>query len=197
MTTANYADIGALLKRAREEMKLTLPQAAQGLHIRTHYLQALEQGKLSELPGKAYAKGYLQSYASFLNLDKNEIVRRYEQVESALPEHGFYFPHVFSKEKKPTREMMWGGALATFFVYIIWALIFAPHASNVPLVEPLPEKKTVIIPVLTTPMQDLPCISDAEPLYPACFRAAAYAQEDFSFLPLHRKMQSIMDITQR
>ncbi len=95
----HYEEIGRLLQSAREDMQLDIAEAARQMHIRPRYLEALEHGKLEKLPGLPYAKGYLQTYASFLRLDQNEILRRFEQVEALIDKRGFYFPQVFSKTK--------------------------------------------------------------------------------------------------
>ena len=108
-----------------------MQNAAQSLHIRTHYLQALEDGALEKLPSSAYIKGYLQAYASFLQLDRDEIIRRFEQVTNILPERGYFFPQVFSREKKPTNAIVWGGVVVAVLLYIIWVLLTKP--------APLPE----------------------------------------------------------
>lgn len=193
MTPENYADIGALLAQARIEMRLTLPQASQGLHIRAHYLDALENGRVNELPGAAYTKGYLQAYAVFLGLDKDEILRRFEYAHT-LPERGFYLPEVFSKEKKPARWAVWGGAGAAFLLYVVWWAAFAPPRLPLAAIEPPPEKTAPPVAVLTIPMQDLACVSPAEPLYPACYRRVA--GEEGALLPLRRQMHSVMELAQ-
>src|SRR4051812_5642092 len=118
--TEGYSDIGILLTRARERMGMNLWQASQAMHIRVKYLEALENGNLADMPGTAYTKGYLQAYASFLQLDKEEILRRFTAVENALPQRGFFFPEVFSKEKKPGRGLIWGSLALAFVAYLSW-----------------------------------------------------------------------------
>jgi cytoskeleton protein RodZ len=63
--------IGQQLRQRREERQLSLEQAAQATHIRLRYLQALEAGDFAALPSEVQARGFLRSYASYLNLDVN------------------------------------------------------------------------------------------------------------------------------
>src|SRR5690242_17893403 len=74
---------GALLRAARERVGWTLAEIAAALRIRPYYLEALEDGRVDELPGNAYALGFLRTYASALGLDANEIARRFK-TEAAL-----------------------------------------------------------------------------------------------------------------
>src|ERR671932_2539082 len=62
-------EIGVSLRNAREHQKLTLPDAEQATHIRSKYLAALEEERWDVLPGAAYTKGFLRTYADFLGLD--------------------------------------------------------------------------------------------------------------------------------
>ncbi len=51
---------------------------AAALCIRLPYLQALEQGRLADLPGNAYALVFLRSYAAALGLDPDDLSRRFK-----------------------------------------------------------------------------------------------------------------------
>lgn len=60
--------VGEQLKRARLSTNLTLDQVSQSLHIRTRYLEALENNERSVLPSEVQGRGFLRLYADFLNL---------------------------------------------------------------------------------------------------------------------------------
>jgi len=60
--------IGEKLRKRREQLGLTLKQVEEEIKIRSKYLQALEEERFDELPGKAYIKPFLQSYARFLGV---------------------------------------------------------------------------------------------------------------------------------
>ena len=62
-------EIGATLREARERRGLTAEDVHRSLRIRARYLQALEDERWELLPGEAYAKGFLRSYAEFLGLE--------------------------------------------------------------------------------------------------------------------------------
>ena len=54
---------GATLRAARERLGWTLPEMAASLRISLTHLEALEDGHIGQLPGNAYAVGYVRSYA--------------------------------------------------------------------------------------------------------------------------------------
>ncbi len=71
------ARIGADLRGVRERLGWKLTDVAAGLRIRLPYLEAIERGELSALPGAAYQTGFVRTYAQALGLDPDEILRRF------------------------------------------------------------------------------------------------------------------------
>lgn len=62
-------DIGQLLRQTREAKNLSLADVEAQIRIRRRYLAALEAGDWSELPNEVVARGFLQTYARFLEID--------------------------------------------------------------------------------------------------------------------------------
>jgi helix-turn-helix protein/uncharacterized protein DUF4115 len=62
-------DIGASLREARENRGLSPEDVQKSLNIRERYLTALEEEHWDLLPGEAYTKGFLRTYAEFLGLN--------------------------------------------------------------------------------------------------------------------------------
>lgn len=72
-------DIGELLAEARRGRGLSIKDVESALKIRARHIQALERGEASTIHGEAYAIAFLRSYASYLELDANELVQRYRE----------------------------------------------------------------------------------------------------------------------
>jgi cytoskeleton protein RodZ len=70
-------DIGASLREARIKRDLSPADVHKAIRIRDRYLQALEEERWELLPGDAYVKGFLRTYADFLGLDGNLYVDEY------------------------------------------------------------------------------------------------------------------------
>ena len=184
-----YTHIGALLRAAREERRLTVSQASEQLHIRARYLEALEEGRISDIPGVAYAKGYLQAYAGFLQLDRAEILRRFEQMEGVLGRKGFFLPQVFSKETQASRPIVMGSLLAAVLVYVVWLYVLKPDSVAVSVVDVPPgmaEKQRISAPMA----QEVSCLKPVSVLYPPCHSMTRAGR----VLPMRRQYNTIMEL---
>ena len=74
---ASAPRVGADLCAARQRLGWSLEAVAAALRIRLSFLLALEGGRIADLPGNAYAIGFLRTYASTLGLDPDELTRRF------------------------------------------------------------------------------------------------------------------------
>lgn len=77
----NYLSIGEKLKLAREELGVDLREVQNNLKIRIRYLEALEKDNFDIIPGEAYIKAFIKSYANYLNLDSNELIKEYKAIK--------------------------------------------------------------------------------------------------------------------
>lgn len=76
--------IGASLREARIKRGLSPADVQRAIRIRDRYLQALEEERWELLPGEVYVKGFLRTYADFLDLDANLYLDEYN---SRFAEH--------------------------------------------------------------------------------------------------------------
>ncbi len=80
------ADWGRKLARTRSERGLELETVAAELRLDLKLLQNIEREDQSVLPVPSFVKGYLRSYARYLDLDPTLIIAAYDQVaDSAAP----------------------------------------------------------------------------------------------------------------
>jgi transcriptional regulator with XRE-family HTH domain len=73
-------DIGASLAAARETRGLSLADAERLTCIRGRYLGALERSDFAALPGRAYGRAFLRTYAQALGLEADRFVAAYEEI---------------------------------------------------------------------------------------------------------------------
>src|SRR4051812_19841825 len=71
-------EIGATLREARERQGLDLTQVERALKIRARQLQALEEERFDWLPGDAYARSFLRTYADYLGLEWQLYLAEYD-----------------------------------------------------------------------------------------------------------------------
>jgi helix-turn-helix protein/uncharacterized protein DUF4115 len=81
-------EIGSSLRTAREHRQLQLSDVERATNIRSKYLAALEDEQFDVLPGTAYVKGFLRTYANFLGLDGATFVEEFNEryAPEELPE---------------------------------------------------------------------------------------------------------------
>ncbi len=72
-------EIGVMLRAAREELSVTMEDLYERTKIKMRFLEAIEEGRFSEVPGEAYLRGFLKLYAQEVGLDPKEILKRYEK----------------------------------------------------------------------------------------------------------------------
>lgn len=78
--------LGDILRQEREKQNLTIKDIENGTSIRTLYISAIEEHNYDVLPGEVYLKGFIKTYANYLNLDGTEIVKLYHQEKNnAIP----------------------------------------------------------------------------------------------------------------
>ncbi|MCP4329160.1 MAG: helix-turn-helix domain-containing protein [Alphaproteobacteria bacterium] len=87
--------LGGLFRRSREKFGLSLGDVEADLCIRKAYLEAIETESFDQLPGTTYAVGFVRAYAELVDLDADEMVRRFKAESLAVPP-----PIVEPKRKK-------------------------------------------------------------------------------------------------
>ena len=96
--------IGERLREARTARGVGLPEIEQRTKIRARYLRALEEEQWDLLPGEAYVRGFLRTYANFLGLDGAAMSDEYQR--SHPPEEELPAPRQISDEQ--LRRRMFG-----------------------------------------------------------------------------------------
>src|SRR5436190_9276094 len=71
-------EIGASLREARLRSKLDIVDVESATKIRAKYLRALENEEWGLLPGPAFVKSFLRTYADYLGLDGKLLVDEYK-----------------------------------------------------------------------------------------------------------------------
>ncbi|MCC6278177.1 MAG: helix-turn-helix domain-containing protein [Oligoflexia bacterium] len=93
-------EIGQQLRERRESLKISLEDVSIATKINIKILQAVEDGDLSRLPAKPFIRGFVQSYAKYLGLDVNEVLRQFnEALGTAKPVSSMVLPETNDVEK--------------------------------------------------------------------------------------------------
>jgi cytoskeletal protein RodZ len=133
--------LGADLRAKRLEKNVTVSQVVQDTHLSPRHIQNLEEGRYGDLPGGMYNRAILRNYCTYLELDPQAFLDRYE-LESTppgervakvkprpapLPEHTFHIPPIF------IWTVMLIGSIAGLYFSRGWiAAVFSPYFAQPP-----------------------------------------------------------------
>jgi len=121
-------EIGNSLREVRERQGLGYPEIELATKIRAKYIRALEEEDFDSVPGDAYVRGFLRTYAEYLGLDGDVYVDEYasrfladwREEPRERPER----PRVRRRERRLERRavllVLAGIALVTALVFAAW-----------------------------------------------------------------------------
>jgi cytoskeleton protein RodZ len=114
--------VGQDLRAARLRRGDELGRVSHALRIRKDYLDALEEDVPDKLPGRAYAIGFVRSYANYLGLDPNEYVARYKRTTVDSTETGAWIA-----PPAETKDVRFGGTWIAVAVIVAGLLAFGAY----------------------------------------------------------------------
>ncbi|MET1026632.1 MAG: RodZ domain-containing protein [Dongiaceae bacterium] len=131
--------VGALLRQRREELGLDADSVSRQLRIRAAYIKSIEDGRLQDLPGTAYAVGFVRTYADFLGFDGNSVVASYRDE---LAQRGPNDPVTWRMEEResyfPGGKLLVACIVLAGAAYGVWYYL-SNTQSGVGLIESVPE----------------------------------------------------------
>lgn len=93
---------GELLKAERIKKNYTVAEVANSLKLSSRIINSIESGDVNELPAKTFIRGFVKSYAQFLKLDSDLILRQFlEEMGSTQPLPKVPPPQATTSENKP------------------------------------------------------------------------------------------------
>lgn len=70
---------GELLKAERIKRDLSVQDIAYALKLSVRIVQAIENGQLDELPAKTFIRGFVKSYADYLKIDTDAVLKQFQE----------------------------------------------------------------------------------------------------------------------
>lgn len=171
-----FKEIGAQMRERRESLGLTMSDVEHYTKLRKHYLTAMEDGRLNDLPSLVQGRGMLSNYARFLEMDAEALLLRFAEalqqrrIEKLPPEPKR--PLISTGKRKPattatktpirrlvTPDIMIGGIIVLVIIAIVvWTAAqvsalrgqanepTAPPIANVLISSPTPVPKHTLPP---------------------------------------------------
>ena len=148
--------VGNDLRLMREQLGWSLPSVAASLRIRLPYLEAIEAGRFSELPGNAYAVGFVRTYAAAMGLDPDEIARRFRaEAADVNRKTELTFPAPVPERGVPAGAVVLLGVVLIVVAYMGWYRFSGDRLPTAEPVPPVPERLVAAVepPPVPTPMK--------------------------------------------
>ncbi|MBS0561229.1 MAG: helix-turn-helix domain-containing protein [Proteobacteria bacterium] len=164
--------MGSDLRAARMRLGWDLPEVAASLRIRLTYLEALEEGRIADLPGNAYALGFLRTYARALGLDAADLSRRFKaEAEAVNRKTELVFPAPVPDRGVPAGAIVLIGALLAVGAYVGWYRLSGEGKLPAEVVTPVPARLAPLaeqvvppsLPVASAPVGSAPATGQAAP----------------------------------
>jgi len=118
------ADIGTQLKAARERLGITATQAAQRLHMRAMFIDALEREDWKTVGEPIYVRGFIRNYARLLHLDPEECVREFNASRYAEDAGAEALLEQVATVRRGFRYPWLLAAMSAFAVFLVAKLIW-------------------------------------------------------------------------
>ena len=142
--------VGQILRACREAQGLDEKAIAARLCLRRDLVVSIEVGQYSRLPGRAYALGYIRSYAQLLGLDAQQIVTQFKaeiDASDLTPDALPVFPDVEPSVWFGPYRLLAAAALGVGLVYLLVQVVSAPEPKPPTLVAADTGGVTVVDPV--------------------------------------------------
>jgi cytoskeleton protein RodZ len=162
--------VGRILVDAREKMGLSIEEVGTRLRLTPKQVQAMEAGRMDDLPGPAFVRGFLRNYAKLLQIDP-------EPLLDACRSHGVELPpkyislhseniQIAGRERKGWTIYL-AGIIIVILLLAAWIAYTDFIASNTPAPQAAEEEIPQELPGTTleqAPIQPLPQIPVPETL---------------------------------
>lgn len=164
--------VGQDLRAARLRRGDEIALVSRALKIRKDYLEALEQDRLEDLPGKTYAIGFVRSYARHLGLDSHAYVERFKRDIAGRSEDAARGPAPIHQEESRRLPQGWGiiaGVVGLLLLYGGYHLLSSggagdqavPPAPVIAITKPAPKPAPAPMPA-AAPAQTATVPSDTD-----------------------------------
>jgi len=131
--------VGTALRDRREEFALDLDSVGEALCIKPSYLAAIEQSRPQDLPGPAYALGFVRAYAQYLGFDPDEVLNHYKTESAAVQARpDLALPVPLGARSVPGGALLLVGAILALCGYGTWYYLSTGERSRPERVEAVP-----------------------------------------------------------
>ena len=104
--------------------------------LRSSYLAALEEERYYDLPGRAYARAFLRTYANALDLDADKLVAEFDEQLPALVEEPVALPRRRRRHFRVTWRLAPVAAVLAIATALVWSALTGNETPKVTAFTP-------------------------------------------------------------
>jgi cytoskeleton protein RodZ len=158
------SQLGDTLRERRVALGITLEQAEEHTKIRAKLLAALEAGDYGRLPNPGYVRGYISSYARYLDLDTVPLLAMYRAETGAGRYHEIAPPDTAVSARGEQHAVPWRvGVIVVAVLAVlsigIWAALRLSRGPEKP--PPIPTTATEATTTTSPTVEDTAATSPA------------------------------------
>jgi cytoskeletal protein RodZ len=152
---------GEWLRKARERSGVTLEEIARETKIRPLHLDALEHGRLAELPAGAYRRGETIAYAKAIGMDPKVALQHLEDAlrgsqVSAAPEPSDALSSASPRAHRSSTLMSVLVLAVSVAGFIVWTRTATPNQHSAAAEAPPPASQAAAAPAAQPPITTSP-----------------------------------------
>lgn len=131
--TKEMPSLGQQLKQAREERGLTIKQIADGTHIGTPFLQAIESDNYESLPGGIFNRAFVRKFAGQVGFDQEQAVKLYDEQLMEMGGEPAKTSYLGLGDEIEAKSASGNGLLlALIAVIVLGAILYAAYLAFAP-----------------------------------------------------------------
>ncbi len=202
--------IGERLRAGRERAGLSVPAAAEKLHLDPKVIEALEADRFAELGASVYVRGHLRRYADFVGEAGIELVNAYSAKTEARPPPPDLTQIPQAERRADPKRLVTplvGLGCAAVLAFAIWwvlagssgnassgsaeatpAIVQAPAAAVTPAPDPVPPAAPLQL-ASKTQAAPAPAKASGAPADPAAASAEAARREEAPARPTQLRLE--------
>ena len=133
---------GAALRDARERLGLSVADVSNRLKFAPRQIEALEADEITRLPGIAFVRGFIRSYAKFLQIDPVPLLATLPsasgQPAAAIESASMSVPFTYASKGR-SNKMVWmaAGVAGIILLGILVNFYYSPPQVTTSIVEPV------------------------------------------------------------
>lgn len=114
----DYGFLGHMIYSERKILGISKERVAIDLNLSSYIIENLETGHFNRTPGLSYMTGFLRTYAEYLGLNPQELIRYIRPVETSVFEEETVLKVPFQQRQLPSPRILWGAVFILILMLV-------------------------------------------------------------------------------